>query len=197
MRMLVAAAVITVTVMSDAARPLHITVSGSFSDDHRRGFELGVAEMTQTASLLDATLSMSDEWKPFTVGQILGREMSVSHAGVPVVHLTANRSWGPSEQRCRFRVEPSPGAVTWQPSTVRYGASELNERYVKRFKQPMTSEAWNAWFAVKAIVESALRAPEGADLCDALAGARFDGHKGASLSFDPTTGVLRHPADGK
>ena len=195
MRML-APALMTLTLMSDAPRPLHISVSGSFTDDHRRGFELGVAEMTQTASLLDATLTISDEWKPFTVGQILGRDVSVSHAGVPVVHLTAARSWGPHEQRCLFRIEPSPGAVTWQSSWVRYGASELNERYAKRFRRPMTSEAWNAWFAVKAIAESALRTAEGEELCGAFTRARFDGHKGVPLSFDPTTGLLRQPVGG-
>jgi hypothetical protein len=71
----------------------------------------------------------------------------------------------------------------WHASLVKFGASDLNERFTRAFHAPMTPRAWCAWVAVKAVGEAALRGGPGADACRALAALRFDGHKGMPLSF--------------
>ena len=52
---------------------------------------------------------------------------------------------------------PKVRAEAWDASLKRFGADTLNQRFSARFHEPMTSGAWSAWFAVKAIWESALR----------------------------------------
>jgi PQQ-dependent catabolism-associated beta-propeller protein len=83
--------------------------------------------------------------------------------------------------------------VAWLPSLDRYGAAELNERFRRRYQTPMTASAWTGWFAIKALVENALREGSGARLCELLAQARFDGHKGTPLFFDRETRELQQP----
>jgi ABC-type branched-subunit amino acid transport system substrate-binding protein len=85
----------------------------------------------------------------------------------------------------------------WHPDLSRYGAAQLNERFVDHFARPMDSAAWAGWFAVKVVWETALRAG-GTDaevLIGALEGglARFDGHKGRPLSFRSWDHQLRQP----
>jgi hypothetical protein len=80
--------------------------------------------------------------------------------------------------------------VDWHPSLARYGASELNERFHRRFGTAMDEEAWHAWVAVKAATEAALRAQE--NLAVGLGKLVFDGHLGAPLRFDER-GALVHP----
>jgi hypothetical protein len=89
--------------------------------------------------------------------------------------------------------------VDWHPNLVRYGAEQLNQRFLRRFGQPMDEAAWRGWMAVKAVTETALRSP-GGDLAAPLANLRFDGHKGEPLEFDPEDHHLRQPVyvvDGK
>jgi PQQ-dependent catabolism-associated beta-propeller protein len=191
MRVAILVALIAVIVLPAPPRALHIQILGTPTDPQRQGIELGVAEMSHTAGLVGAAVTVSDRWQPTTVGTILAGRVSLSHSAVPVIHL-GRQSAGPAEARCSFRLPPS-GPPLWSPMDTRFGASELNDRFRARFQQPMTSDAWHGWIAVKALVESALRAPAKADLCDALVRARFDGHKGTPLFFDPRTRVLRQP----
>jgi ABC-type branched-subunit amino acid transport system substrate-binding protein len=85
----------------------------------------------------------------------------------------------------------------WHASLDRFGAEQLNQRFERRFGSAMDSDAWAGWIAMKILAESALRArgQTPSALARALADskARFDGHKGRSLAFDPTTGVLVQP----
>lgn len=87
-------------------------------------------------------------------------------------------------------------AVLWHERLFRYGAEQLNERYRRRFGTGMDSDAWAAWMAVKALAEASLRAAgDRPPLTEALGGrrARFDGHKGAPLSFSAPGGTLAQP----
>lgn len=89
----------------------------------------------------------------------------------------------------RVALAPVPGqgdaawVAEWHASLVKFGASDLNERFTRAFHAPMTPQAWCAWVAVKAVVEAALRAAAADDACRALAALRFDGHKGVPLGF--------------
>jgi ABC-type branched-subunit amino acid transport system substrate-binding protein len=92
---------------------------------------------------------------------------------------------------------PAPGAarvVDWHPRLERYGAAQLNERYLRRFAAGMDEAAWAAWFALKAVHEAALRAGGGdaASLRRALLALAFDGHKGVPLRF-AADGALVQP----
>ena len=75
--------------------------------------------------------------------------------------------------------------VLWHAALGRYGATQLNERFARRFDRPMNQHAWAAWMASRVVAESALRAAPGA-LRQHLTAPRthFDGHKGVPLSFD-------------
>lgn len=87
-------------------------------------------------------------------------------------------------------------ADAWLPGLRRFGAAQLNDRFRARYgrRAEMRGPAWVGWFAMKALVETALRAraEDGDSLRRALLAARFDGHKGGALSFSPD-GVLVHP----
>ena len=79
-------------------------------------------------------------------------------------------------------------------------AEQLNERFHRRFGQPMDEDAWHGWIAVKIATELALRASPGTTLLDLLPRSAFDGHKGAQLRFDPQDHCLIQPVyriDGK
>jgi hypothetical protein len=177
-------------------RELYIEVVGSLSADQRSGIELGGSEMAQTARLVGANVTIRfDIAKPPRPGRIgvIARDDGI-HGDVPTMRLAAAARVAPNQERCRFQIPASDReALSWHASLTRFGASELNERFTKRFGRPMTSDAWNGWFAVKALVETALRNTDERDMCEALLRGRFDGHKGRSLSFDPDTGVLRQP----
>jgi len=88
-------------------------------------------------------------------------------------------------------------AVAWDPSLVRFGADTLNARFRSRFGTGMSPDAWGAWFAVKILWESALRARSGsaAAIAEFLARdtTQFDGYKGRPLSFRAWNHQLRQP----
>lgn len=88
----------------------------------------------------------------------------------------------------RYRLSPlapPDHAVVWHHDLRRYGAGELNERYLERTGLRMDTDAWTAWFGVKLIVEAALRNRE-------IASLAIDGHKGVPLRFDEQR-VLQQP----
>lgn len=115
----------------------------------------------------------------------------------------------PSDAMVRDAIAAAGGGATgraeaWDPSLSRFGADTLNQRFLTRFHQPMTSDAWAAWFAVKALWESALRRRSGdaSAIADYLLRdtTQFDGHKGSPLSFRTWDHQLRQPlyvASGK
>lgn len=171
-----------------------VLVLGAPSAELRRGLEFGALEMAHTARLLgsDVRLAFSEADAPLPNAVIVTAGSPRDGATVPAVHVAATpASAGP----CDFAIvapAATPDVVLWHPTLFRYGASELNERFSRKYGVPMSDEAWKGWVAVKAIVESALRAQHD-EPCDALAALRFDGHKGRPLYFDPVTRTLVQP----
>jgi hypothetical protein len=97
-----------------------------------------------------------------------------------------------------FHVRLAPGAtveggtaVEWHGGLERFGAAQLNERFVRRFGRPMGASAWCGWAAVKAVLEAALRGP---DVVERLTRLRFDAHKGVALRFDLADRRLVQPS---
>ena len=88
--------------------------------------------------------------------------------------------------RWLFALRAQGARREWQPGLERFGAGELNERFRRQARRPMTADAWCGWVAIKAIAEAALhaRSTAPADVADALRVLRFDGHKGEPLYFD-------------
>ena len=81
--------------------------------------------------------------------------------------------------------------VDWHHALEKFGADQLNERFQRRFNQPMDEAAWRGWVAVKLAAELALRFPgAGADKIGELS---LDGHKGMPLRFDPKNHHLVQP----
>ena len=189
--------------LSPQAKPrIELAVTGSPHMEVTRGIELGVAETSQTLELLGGSVRLvpdSQAASPPLAGIIVTGASSPKRPGVPRIQLGGEPAAG---DPCSFSVAPPPtstGAVLWHPRLNRYGASELNERYVKRYRTGMSGRAYAGWVAVKALVESALRTRGGGDRCAALGRLRFDGHKGRPLTFDPVTRILQQPfytADG-
>jgi ABC-type branched-subunit amino acid transport system substrate-binding protein len=92
---------------------------------------------------------------------------------------------------------PDGDVLLWHESLERFGAAQLGDRFRARYGQAMDSAAWAGWAAVKLASEAALRArsAEPAALAAYLvrAGVRFDGHKGAPLTFGTRDHQLRQP----
>jgi hypothetical protein len=192
-----------------------LLVHGRLTADAMRGLQFGVSESALTAGLMQRELQLGTSAPGIkgAIGVIAAAPPDPESvpSDAPIVQLREIAGDGP----CVFRIglsEPErqaalerwraanadaaaardPRIVEWHPALVRYGAKDLNDRYRKHTGEAMTADAWGAWFAVKALVDSALRAAD-TDLCRALAGARFDGHKGRPLTFDPATRLLRQP----
>jgi hypothetical protein len=89
------------------------------------------------------------------------------------------------------------GLLAWDPALERFGAAQLNERYRNRFGSEMDEHAWAGWMSIKILVDAALRkgTKDPCTLERFLLGtdARFDGHKGVPLFFDPRTRELVQP----
>lgn len=85
----------------------------------------------------------------------------------------------------------------WHWSWERYGAPQVNKRFLKQANRPMTGYDWSAWISVKVIAEALLRT-ESSDFNRLVAyirgdEVRLDGVKGFPLSFRPWNNQLRQP----
>ena len=87
--------------------------------------------------------------------------------------------------------------IAWDSSLQRFGAAQLNERYRRRFGVAMDEHAWAGWMSTKLVLDAAMKikSSEPCALQRFLVtdAARFDGHKGVSLFFDPQTHELVQP----
>ena len=174
------------------------------------GVKFGIHEARRTAGLLgrDVTLHpMRDEsGEPdFTVSAAPGRVTVRPRGRMPCLFDIRVRTERRAAALARWtsgdacsgcpdgaRRAGSVRILEWHPSLERFGASELNERFRRATGSEMTAPGWLGWVAVKASVEAALRSEAPLD-CEALARARFDGHKGRPLTFDPSTRELVQP----
>lgn len=106
---------------------------------------------------------------------------------------------GPHDRRAalaRWKAGGGEGVeiADWHASLKRFGAEQLNQRYIQRFGTPMEPLAWASWMAVKAAAEAALRgASSPAEVARRLMTLGFDGHKGIRLRFRPDDHHLRQP----
>jgi hypothetical protein len=123
-----------------------------------RGIRFGAEEARHTAGLLGRAFELVDGPSAVTIRG-------------PVVTIAAGGR--------TFRISPdAPGRVAWHPSLKRFGAGELNERFLKKTSHAMDEAAWLGWIAVKIAAEAGLRNR-------GIGAARIDGHKGVSLRFAP------------
>ena len=189
---------------------------GPLDDDESAGMRLGLLEATRTASLLGVTLAVSDDMNrssaPF--GLVVGAGEPGGVALGATTRLVLVRPARRKPRPCEYWVagadsdrrqaleqwSAKPGAPTgslrleeWHSTLRKFGALELNERYMHTIGRPMTSAAWRGWFAVKAFAEAYLRDPVNPDACAGFPSMTFDGHKGRPLAFDPATRGLRQP----
>lgn len=89
-------------------------------------------------------------------------------------------------------------AEAWAPRFDRYGAPQLERRFLRAAGRPMTSFDWAAYVAAKALLQAALErpaAPNAAQMLKALGRADFalDGFKGVRLGFRAWDRQLRQP----
>lgn len=176
---------------SPSPTAIRVVILGAPSGEMARGLEFGALESAQTAKLLGFSVERVSAPDPGIYGFVIA-DGGRPPAGRPAVYLSAAQS--PADS-CRFFIGAADvnGAVLWHASLDRFGASELNERFTRRYRSPMTGESWAGWAAMKALVESALRRGPDEDPCRSLARLRFDGHKGRPLYFDPATRILAQP----
>jgi hypothetical protein len=168
----------------------------------RREVEVGV--LTPARALAEARA----ESGTLLVGACRGgeaEELADAAAAADLLYLNAGDDGAALRARCLptlFHVAPgahmlaaaralagdAPGEIVpWHPALRRFGAGQLNDRYLVRFDAPMPAEAWAVWMGVKIAWEASLRArsTRGEVLAAHLLErrTRFDGHKGAPLTF--------------
>jgi ABC transporter substrate binding protein (PQQ-dependent alcohol dehydrogenase system) len=88
-------------------------------------------------------------------------------------------------------------ASEWQWTFERYGAPQVNSRFIRRTGRHMTGADWAAWIATKSVIEVYARAgsddPGAVDAYLRSDRLRADGSKGVTLSYRPWSGQLRQP----
>jgi hypothetical protein len=86
--------------------------------------------------------------------------------------------------------------VEWHRDLEKFGAAQVNARFVSRLRRQPTSDIWAGWMATKVAGEALVRHGAGREASlrtEALAGLSFDGHKGMPLRFDARSGHLVQP----
>lgn len=100
--------------------------------------------------------------------------------------------------------DPRPVAGTqglvptaWARPFEQWGATQLQNRFLREAKRWMTDRDFGAWMAVRAVGEAATRAgsTDPGRIIEFLTGGKFEmsAFKGVSLSFRPWDGQLRQP----
>jgi hypothetical protein len=201
----VAPAAIAGWLVAAGSAPLTIGLRGTVSPELERGIVLGIEEAGRTATLLgrDVRLVRIAGTRPDRLDAVVAATALPADRGskVPIVYVAGPTA--PRVNRCTFFIRESAGrkqlVTEWSEAhgADKSAAGDLAivdwDSSLRRFGAPMPEDAWVGWVAVKAIVEAALRNGAGADACSALESVRFDGHKGAALSFDRETGGLADP----
>ena len=87
--------------------------------------------------------------------------------------------------------------TSWDRAHERWGAAQLQSRFLKTFKRRMNQLDYTVWAAVRAVGEGATRAAstEFKDIADYILGGKFGlaGFKGQRLTFRRWNGQLRQP----
>lgn len=156
-----------------------IAILSGGDEELERGAVLALEEAERTWALLGRSLERPGSSERADAVVRGGDEVSVHFTADPAGPWVVSRP-----ERCRAA---HAGAVDWDPSFDRYGAEQLNERFLRRWDAPMTERAWYGWMAVKIAAEAGLSEERPEEL-------GFDGHKGRRLELDPETRRLVHPA---
>ncbi len=156
------------------ADPVRVHVVGEHA-----GATLALDEMGRTASLLGRAI---DRASHPDATRIEIQQQSIAASGQRYyvgasqqARATAVASW---------RDPRAHAAAEWHPELRKYGAEQLNARFLQRFGQPMDAAAWISWMLVKIAVDAQLREI-------ALPDGRFDGHKGVPLAFGPDRHLIQ------
>jgi ABC-type branched-subunit amino acid transport system substrate-binding protein len=111
--------------------------------------------------------------------------------------LGERRASGSADSRGRAPIGQNDSVVLWSPALERFGASQLNQRFMTRYGVGMDGRAWAGWAAVKIAADAALRTTsvQPARLLAYLESptTEFDGHKGWQLTFRSADHQLRQP----
>jgi ABC transporter substrate binding protein (PQQ-dependent alcohol dehydrogenase system) len=89
-------------------------------------------------------------------------------------------------------------AQAWAPHFERFGAPQLDRRFVRQAQRPMTGHDWAAWIGARALIQAAVESG-GAPAADALRRAMgregfvLDGFKGTRMGFRTWDRQLRQP----
>lgn len=171
------------------------------SSSHR-GALLGFEEAKRTAGLLGVALQRTTTSGDVTIAPAAPAQeprnlflvTGVPKAAAPRPHVF----YVASSPRVRKQAK-GLRVVDWHPDLYRFGAEQLNERFHRRFGQPMDEDAWHGWIAVKIAAELALRVSPGTGLLDLLPRSAFDGHKGTQLRFGEDRYLVQpvYQVDGK
>jgi ABC transporter substrate binding protein (PQQ-dependent alcohol dehydrogenase system) len=88
-------------------------------------------------------------------------------------------------------------AAAWHAASERYGAPQVNSRFLRQAGRPMSELDWSAWVATRAIAEAVARrsASTGLEIVKALADGTLpiEMSKGVAGSFRPWDHQLRQP----
>lgn len=206
---------ITIVAVSAATRvrALRIGLAGISRtpiDQRSMGLALGVEEATHAAGLFGGSIDVVPLDANGLSAIIAAHCEPAAARDVPT--LTVGCSSDEQRRQCQpmlFHVTPSESmrraaaartsgrVVAWDASLTRFGADTLNQRFLKRFGQPMREDAWTAWLAVKMLWEASLRTRSAAPgaLAEFLGRptTQFDGHKGRPLRFRASDHQLLQP----
>ncbi|MBW3672058.1 MAG: hypothetical protein KY432_10365 [Acidobacteria bacterium] len=166
--------------VDDRKRRKHLRITPSHADYARALFR----EMKQEGLSSAAFVDTADQ-----TAMRIAREEGVREVSREKAHFIYTDQ--PSEDHRRLRAGVSlplsgktAAPLAWHSDLYRYGAGEINERYVDATGAEMTESSWFGWVAMKLVLETALRHQR-------LADAKIDGHKGVPLTF--RNGVLQQP----
>jgi len=163
-----------------------------------RGASLGLDEARRVGELLHIEISSGPASDFALIGLTPPKEATkavflaaATPAPQPAWDVTSSPAFR-QRARDRFKDRKDLRVADWHSGLMKFGAEELNVRFLRRFGQPMGERSWHGWVAVKCAVELALRYP-GGDPKARIGDLRLDGHKGMMLSFDPHDRHLIQP----
>ena len=164
--------------VADRARALNVRLTTEAAGDSE-------SLKTRVAGLLAANdIDVLLIGQPYMDAAGLLSIIEATRSGTEVVILSGATTLAPADLPNRQLLWPAG----WHSSLTRFGAEQLNDRFRARYRSEMDGPAWAGWAGMKILVESALRcrSADPMKLRNYLEapGSRFDGHKGASLSFE-------------
>jgi hypothetical protein len=177
-----------------APRVLRVGVTPTADEEVRAGLAFGIEEARRSMALFGWRVQIDTVHAGVAPGSrihaVVSTEPVDGTGDIPVLML----SCAPAPRAFLLSDCPVSDAIEWHPTLERFGAGQVNDRYRAATGRGMSAAAWRAWFAMKVLSETAMRARDPARIAERLRNpaTQFDGHKGTALRFDER-GVLRQP----